>query len=258
MPAQPSRREILFQRKKARELFRRGQQVESSYVRQLRAVAKQVGAIVRGFSPEGIVEDLANLRLSLERYAELLRPWAASVGRRMVAEVARKDESAWAAQGRVMGRALHREIMHAPIGAIMRDIVAQQVDSITSIPRKAAERVFEFSIRGMQSSTRAEEIAQDIQHTTKTTEYNALRLARTSVTSTATALLRARAQFVGSEEYFWRTAHDSDVRPLHRKLDGKVFRWDDPPIVSENGFRGAPGEAAFCRCWPDPVIPDIN
>ena len=253
----PTSRELREARRKQRELFKRGQQAERSYIGQLRAIAKQVGQIVRGFAPDGIVEDMMTLRHSLEKYADLLRPWAVSVGRRMLAEVSRKDASAWATQGKIIGRALHREIMTAPTGEVMKELLAEQVDLITSIPRKAAERVHELTIEGIQNSTRADQIAAEIRRSGKVSEFNAIRIARTGVTTTATALLEARCLHIGSQEYIWRTSRDSDVRPTHRILEGKTFHWNDPPIAGENGFRAHPGQSAFCRCWPEPVIPDV-
>jgi uncharacterized protein with gpF-like domain len=56
--------------------------------------------------------------------------------------------------------------------------------------------------------------------------------------------------------YVWRidAADLSRTRPDHRRLAGKKFRWDDPPIVnSRTGERGNPGMDTHCRCWAEPV-----
>ena len=53
----------------------------------------------------------------------------------------------------------------------------------------------------------------------------------------------------GVEEYIWSTSGDSRVRESHKKLNGKRFRWDDPPVVDEKtGRRCHPGEDYECRC----------
>jgi SPP1 gp7 family putative phage head morphogenesis protein len=225
-------------------------------VRQLRAVARQVGDLVKGFAPKGIVNDLLTLKQALERYGELLRPWAISVAARMTSEVASKDASAWAEAGRKMGRALSKEIANAPTGEVLRNIMAEQVDLITSLPRRAAERVHELTLRGITQGTRAEEIAAEILRTGKVTQSRAMTIARTEVTRTASALTMARATWVGSEGYVWRTAHDSDVRPLHKKLEGQFVKWDEPPVAGENGETAHAGMIYNCRCWMEPVLPD--
>lgn len=56
--------------------------------------------------------------------------------------------------------------------------------------------------------------------------------------------------------YTWRIdpVDLSRTRPDHRKLNGKTFRWDDPPVVNgRTGERGHPGMDKHCRCWAEPV-----
>lgn len=72
----------------------------------------------------------------------------------------------------------------------------------------------------------------------------------------------------GLPRYRWRTSEDARVRPNlearrtghtannHRILNGRVFRWDEPPIVdSATGRRCHPGEDwGPCRCVADPIV----
>jgi len=257
-PVQPTAAELRRQRLKARERFLRGRRVESDYARALRSVAKQVGAIVRGFvKTDNLSASIAQVREHLNRYAELLNPWAKAVATKMVAEVARKDASAWAEHGRTMGRTLHREIATAPTGEALRGLLGEQVTLIASLPRRASERVHELTIKGITEATRAEDLVAKILETGKVTESHARMLARTGVTTMASALTEARAIHVGSEGYIWRTALDSDVRPMHKKLEGQFIRWDNPPVVDQNGFRAHAGMSANCRCFMEPVLPDM-
>lgn len=56
--------------------------------------------------------------------------------------------------------------------------------------------------------------------------------------------------------YIWRI-NPEDVprtRSGHRRLNGGMFNWDDPPVVdSTTGERGHPGLDKYCRCWAEPV-----
>ncbi len=62
----------------------------------------------------------------------------------------------------------------------------------------------------------------------------------------------ARQRAAGVEEYTWSTVGDERVRPSHRALDGKRFRWDSPPEPM-----GHPGEDFQCRCVPIAVLDEF-
>lgn len=75
-------------------------------------------------------------------------------------------------------------------------------------------------------------------------------------TAKATSSLRVQlAEAFGIEEYKWVTVHDSRVRHDHKTLDGRIFRFDSPPIVDNaTGRRGNPGDDYNCRCHARPII----
>lgn len=244
-------------RRVIRERFRRAQKAEKAFGKKLKQVARQVGHIVKEFSPKGVVKNFQELNQTLRRYADMLGPWAKSVSESMVAEVAQRDEHAWAEVGREVGQALRKEVRRAPTGAAMRQLMEEQVELIKSIPIEAAQRVHKLTIEGMLNSTRAKETAKEIMRTTKVTESRAMLIARTETTRTATAMVQSRAQYIGSEGYIWRTAGDSDVRKIHKHLEGKFIKWSEPPISGENGERAHAGAIYNCRCYPEPVIPDV-
>lgn len=51
----------------------------------------------------------------------------------------------------------------------------------------------------------------------------------------------------GFGRYVWVTRRDDRVRPDHARLDGGIFRWDDPPVVDlRSGRRGHPGQDYNC------------
>lgn len=70
-----------------------------------------------------------------------------------------------------------------------------------------------------------------------------------------------RYRSLGSTQYRWETSHDERVRPTaggsnnHRVLDGRIFSWDEPPIVDPATARRChPGEDWSCRCCARPVF----
>jgi SPP1 gp7 family putative phage head morphogenesis protein len=235
--------------------LKRAKKLENSYGARLRKIARNIGDIVSGFDL-GTTQGSVFIGAALRRYADMLDPWARSVGARMVAEVAAADKQGWKRLSAIMGRALHREIEEAPTGQSMRASMERQVTLIKSLPLDAAERVHRLTVEGISQGRRADEIARDIMATGEVTKSRATLIAVTEVSRTSSELTKARAEYVGSVEYIWRTAGDTDVRRDHEILDGKVFRWDTPPIADRRtGARAHPGCIYRCRCYPEPIIP---
>ncbi|MDQ0437971.1 SPP1 gp7 family putative phage head morphogenesis protein [Kaistia dalseonensis] len=238
----------------AKSVWIRARKAETNYAKQLRKVARHVGDIVSGFD----VEDLSSAPLieeALRRYAGVISGWAEAAGSAMVAEVAARDLQAWNSISKEMGSRLRQEIANAPTGQAMRKALNEQTRLITSLPTEAADRVRQITLEGITKGTRASEIAAEIMRTGEVTQGRANTIARTEVSRTTTELTKARAEHVGSTHFIWRTAGDSDVRPTHRALNGKAFRWDDPPEC-DPGYHALPGAIWNCRCWPEVVVPE--
>jgi len=194
----------------------------------------------------------------LRRYAEALRPWAERVARRMLSEVAARDLDAWQAVAAELSGQLRADLRTAAIGGRVRELLAEQVDLITSIPTEAAERVHKAATAALSSGARAAELAEAIQTSTQVTRSRALLIARTETSRASTVVMQARAEAIGSTHYIWRTARDQDVRPGHAAMEGKTCAWASPPAVREGSriMHFHPGEIWNCRCYPEPIIAD--
>lgn len=245
-------RRFSFDRVAGTKSFVQARKVERYYGAQLRKIARHVGELVSASPPADLLQAAA-LGDRLRKYTDLIGPWARSVAERMIADVSRRDRQAWRARSAEMGRALRQEIEAAPTGEVMRALMAEQVGLITSLPMEAAQRVHRLTLEGITNSPRASEVAAEIMRTGEVTQSRANLIARTEVGRTATALTQARAEHIGSEGYIWRTAHDADVRPSHKAMDGKFVRWDQPPTL--DGLTGHAGAIPNCRCTPLPVVP---
>lgn len=60
-----------------------------------------------------------------------------------------------------------------------------------------------------------------------------------------------RAKSAGAEKYLWRSMEDRRVRPKHRELDGKTFKYGDPHGGDDGEL---PGEPIRCRCIAEPIF----
>ena len=67
---------------------------------------------------------------------------------------------------------------------------------------------------------------------------------------------QVRLQAMGVQSYIWvHTGGGRYPRKDHIEMNGKEYRYDDPPIIQKaTGARGKPGDAIFCRCVAKPVF----
>lgn len=226
---------------------------ERRYEIQLRRIAKHVADIVYAF-PAGDPQSLPALMEALERYAEAIDPWARATASTIIADVAARDARAWLRHSRAIGASLREEIASAPIGSIVQRLIAEQTDLIKSIPRDAAARAQKLTLDIVQGGRRYDEAVPMIQDTGRVTRSRATMIARTETARAQSAIVQARAMFVGSDQYRWMTVRDADVRRAHRRLHGKVFNWNDPPVAEDGGQRHHPGDFPNCRCYADPLL----
>lgn len=240
---------------KTRELFTRARKVEAKYAAALRRIARHCGDIIKGF-PAGDPAALPELNATLARYSEMLGPWAKFTSRKVVLEVARLDERAWSVYTKEMSASIREQLRSVDIGPRFRELQDEQIVLIKSIPVKAAQRVHELTMKSLSDSSRASSYIEEIMKSGHVARSHAELIALTEVSRAATSFTQARSEAVGSETYMWETVRDARVRPEHKKLQGKVCRWDSPPIAGLKGERAHPGAIYRCRCFPRPIIPD--
>lgn len=191
----------------------------------------------------------------LMRYARTLEPWAERVGHRMLLDVNERSRQTWRALGNEISFGVKQQLERTPTGSVFKMLLQEQVGLITSIPSKAAERVHKLATEALVTSTRFDVLAEDIMRTTQVAKSRAVLIARTETSRAATTFVQARAEYVGSTHFIWRTSEDGAVRPTHKELNGKTFRWDDPPEC-DPGYHALPGAIFNCRCYPEPLLPD--
>lgn len=135
----------------------------------------------------------------------------------------------------------------------MQGFAKTNVDLITSIPKQYLQDVEGLVQRGLKSGRSVRDIQKDLTARYKGALRNKPRnraelIARDQTMKLNGDLNHLRQTNLGIAKYTWRTSHDERVRPSHAVLDGKVFKWSDPPDV------GHPGEDFQCRCTAEPVI----
>jgi SPP1 gp7 family putative phage head morphogenesis protein len=239
----------------ARERFRTAKIAERDYTRALTAVGRQVGLIIKGFTHDNPLGSYFEMDQALKAYSDLIGPWAHKVTARMHAEIGWRDLRSWTQLSKSIGRSLTLELATAPTGAAFHKLMREQVTLIKSLPLEAGLRVHELTKEAIVGGRRFEEIVPEIWASGEITVNRARLIARTETARTGSVLTQTRAEHVGSDAYIWRTAEDEAVRPDHRDLNGKVFKWSEPPISNKaNGARSHPGQIYNCRCYPQPIL----
>lgn len=169
--------------------------------------------------------------------------------------------SAASSKGRIIYKALKAETSNGVIGQTINNIVLENANLIKSVPRDIARDFTQLARDRYVQGIRPEQIAKEMQaKAAHLTKVEAKRIARTEASKASTALIQARAEAYDRPFYIWDSVSDERVRDSHRKMDGVICRWDDPPnpevLAHEKRDYGPyhPGDIFNCRCHPHVII----
>lgn len=121
---------------------------------------------------------------------------------------------------------------------------------------KLRKRVQESALKG----GRHEELVDEIQSSFSVSRNKAKFLARQETSLLMTKFKQDRYEDAGVNYYIWKTVAGSKnhpVRPWHKALENKKFKWSDPPITTKPGEpirKNNPGQDYNCRCYAIPVV----
>lgn len=128
---------------------------------------------------------------------------------------------------------------------------------ITDFAEKETEELRKNIQERVVKGQRYEHIVAEIQKSYGVTQRKAKFLARQETSLMTTKLKQIRYESVGADWYVWRCVVGSPnhpVRPMHKKNDGKRFRWDTGAVINEKGERKNPGQDYGCRCYAVPIV----
>lgn len=154
-----------------------------------------------------------------------------------------------------------QRVTKLPPGGIARqqmieDFRRRNLSLITSLRDEQIQRVGDILRPAAATGARWEDVASDVQDRLGVGLSRAKLIARDQTSKLNGQLQQAHQEAAGITEYTWSTAGDEAVRPDHRRLNGRRFRFDDPPVVNQaTGERRNPGGDIQCRCVAVPVIP---
>ena len=134
----------------------------------------------------------------------------------------------------------------------------EDLDKIESDPLACGSYSYDIVMDGFVDGKSLTDIQRDIQAQYGIDKRHAAFIARDQTAKLNAAITERQQKDAGVRRYKWSTSGDERVRSDHKKLDGRVFSYDDPPVVdSRTGRRCNPGQDYNCRCVAIPVF-DID
>lgn len=138
------------------------------------------------------------------------------------------------------------------IAALLRVWEAENLRLIKSIPVQYLDTLQGRIVAAVARGESLRSLTAFVRDTYRLPTERAELIARDQVGKLNGRLTGYRQANVGVTEYRWRGTLDARERDAHVSREGKVIAWDTPPDD------GHPGEPIRCRCWAEPVLPDLD
>jgi SPP1 gp7 family putative phage head morphogenesis protein len=197
---------------------------------------------------------------------KFLYGFATQLAARMVTAVSVQNANSWreAARKSTRGAEIYRMLRREMQEPRMRDrlyfLIQTNAQLISTVPQTIAEHAVHHVQQEQMAGRRAEDIMNDLKpYMRNLKHWQVQRIARTEVAKADTAITRTRAENIDLNWYVWETSRDARVRQSHRKMQGVLVNWNDPPSP-EALDREKPvghyhaGNIYNCRCLALPVV----
>lgn len=252
------------ERETKRSKFKSSSAAEREFYKALKKVAKASGHIVESHVEGLRITDEKKMMKALNDYAELLGPWAERQSAKLLAKVENSNDRAYKRKSKTMGKAIQMGVAKADTGKAAAALMREQVALIKSIPLEAGLRAQKIARDNILEGQRAKpdpsvirRLEEEMGMTTEVATNRAKLIARTETARANASFVQARAQAIGVTHYVWRCTLDGTTRPSHKRMNRKVIAYDSPPTLSD-GTTGHAGTFPNCKCWQDPVLPDLD
>lgn len=158
------------------------------------------------------------------------------------------------------------QINSSDIDQLLNVKIAENVALITSVKNEYVEDIGKIVRDNILNGERSTRLITEIKERGQVTEARAKLIARTETSKVNAQLGRLRAEALGSKTYVWSTVIDERTRTDHVVMDGKLCRFDDPTVYSDDdgktwkprsqigGVEILAGDIYNCRCTALPVV----
>lgn len=211
--------------------------------------------------------DILDLIKGYQHTVKFLHGFATQLAAKMVTAVAVQNANSWreAARQSTKSRQIYNMLRNEMQQPKMRDrlyfLIQSNAQYISTVPQVVAEHAVHHIQQEQMAGRRSEDILHDLKpYMRNLKDWQVKRIARTEVAKADTAITRTRAEDIDLNWYMWDTSGDARVRDSHRKMQGVLVNWNDPP--SPEALIGEPARAGHyhagnvynCRCIALPLV----
>lgn len=241
----------------------------SDISKQLKALGAKWDNVNKGWKLSALSEDIRNAVAEAERREELLRAKLikelGNLQSKAIAEDIDIDKQFKRTVGYVdkeVKKTTQSLVVSPTLSPIAKSRLAlQYTENLNKyIKDFRAEQIVELRKQvesHLFAGTRYEALASKITSAYGVSERKAQFLARQETNLLAAQVKEELYADAGIDEYEWQTVKGTashPVRPMHKRLDGKRFKFSKPPITDDKGSRNNPGQDYNCRCTARPIV----
>ena len=125
-----------------------------------------------------------------------------------------------------------------------------EVKNIIEMRKEVADMV--------QKGKRIDEVAKYFEKRWKIAKNKAYFLAFNESHLASSVIEATQYQKLGCTQFEWGRSTAIEKRKLHKEYYGKIFSFDNPPIIDEElGIKGLPRQIWNCQCQIIPVVPTV-
>lgn len=166
-------------------------------------------------------------------------------------EAKKHDEDFMAQAKKTLGIDLKAVIQQEDLEEHIKMVTAKNVGLIKSLTDEAYGKIQQAVYNNASGGGTFKDLKDELTKTFNMSGRRAKIIARDQIAKFNSSLDEVRQRQAGIEEYDWSTSHDERVRPLHKRLDGKRYKWGEK-TGAESGL--PPGQPILCRCVALAVI----
>jgi SPP1 gp7 family putative phage head morphogenesis protein len=154
------------------------------------------------------------------------------------------------------GLTLKTDILTGELKDVLKASIQENVGLIKSIPAQYHKQAEGAVYRSITSAQGQKDLIPFLRKYKGMTERRARNISDDQYRKAYTAINKGRLQKLGFRRFEWRHYLGSaEPRKLHMRLNGQVFRFDNPPVIDDTtGERGFPAQLPNCRCTMAAVV----
>lgn len=131
--------------------------------------------------------------------------------------------------------------------------VSENVDLIKTVPRQSLGKIKELVYEQYMGGSSTTNIIKELQRQYGMDKRHAKFIAIDQTAKLNSNINQSQQRDAGISHYKWSDSRDERVRQSHKRLNGRIFSWNNPP-ETDRGRRCHPGEDYRCRCCALPVF----